>query len=369
MLLFGNIKFAFKRLSEGDGHFLRECLNFLASPKGGHGYEDRHDPVHVVERIPADKAYLLGYVIERELRAALERSPDDPELVARSVEREQVVAAGKRNHRAYLVSDHLDVYVATSMRERHEFQQVAELTSEIFESPKLAAFRVRWFDPTQAYCPSRIDIGLAEALMLKRAKCTIYLAQESDTLGKDSELACTLAQGKPVIALVPDVTVESVRRLVDRVHESSRGRPRGESILSQLRVVSPELAWQDSTVRAWVADPASMDTAAAENLLLERMKRHYDQRARTLRDTHPLGIQVDLRTGVANGVLVVRSASECAELVRRVLLKEMVFALENGGDGDANSLVLREKLSGCIFRVVTGDTFLTNAFWNYYLKS
>jgi hypothetical protein len=50
--------------------------------------------------------------------------------------------------------------------------------------------------PTQAYCSDRIDKGIAEALMLKRAQCTIYLAQESDTLGKDSELASTLAQGK-----------------------------------------------------------------------------------------------------------------------------------------------------------------------------
>ena len=45
--------------------------------------------------------------------------------------------------------------------------------------------------------------GLAEALMLRRAACTIYFAQENDTLGKDSELASTLAQGKPVIAFVP----------------------------------------------------------------------------------------------------------------------------------------------------------------------
>jgi hypothetical protein len=44
--------------------------------------------------------------------------------------------------------------------------------------------------------------------MLRRASCTIYLAQESDTLGKDSELASTLAQGKPVVAYIPDVTEE-----------------------------------------------------------------------------------------------------------------------------------------------------------------
>ena len=41
--------------------------------------------------------------------------------------------------------------------------------------------------------------------MLKRAKCTIYLAGETETLGKDSELAATLAQGKTVIAYVPSL--------------------------------------------------------------------------------------------------------------------------------------------------------------------
>lgn len=39
--------------------------------------------------------------------------------------------------------------------------------------------------------------------MLKRARCTIYMAQETDTFGKDSELATTLAQGKPVIVFCP----------------------------------------------------------------------------------------------------------------------------------------------------------------------
>ena len=101
-------------------------------------------------------------------------------------------------------SDHLDVYVATSMRKRHEFLAASRLTSEIFRHAELATLKLRWFDPTQAYCKDRVDKGLSEALMLRRALCTIYFAQESDTLGKDSELASTLAQGKTVIAFVPD---------------------------------------------------------------------------------------------------------------------------------------------------------------------
>src|SRR5205807_9604853 len=87
--------------------------------------------------------------------------------------------------------------------------QVSELGRMIFDHPTIRDLKLRWFDPTQAYCVERIDKGLAEALMLKRAKCTVYLVQETDTLGKDSELASTLAQGKPVIAFVPYVEINS----------------------------------------------------------------------------------------------------------------------------------------------------------------
>jgi len=57
--------------------------------------------------------------------------------------------------------------------------------------------------------------------MLKRARCTVYSVQDTDTLGKDSELASTLAQGKPVIAFIPELD------LADRLHSLSvRIRPR-----------------------------------------------------------------------------------------------------------------------------------------------
>ena len=99
----------------------------------------------------------------------------------------------------------MDVYVATSMRKPIDFWNVHHFASKLFTSPLLKDLKLRWFDPTQAYCPNRLDKGLVEALMLKRARCTIYLAQESETLGKDSELATTLVQGKPVIAYVPSL--------------------------------------------------------------------------------------------------------------------------------------------------------------------
>src|SRR5205085_11019375 len=81
---------------------------------------------------------------------------------------------------------------------------------------RLRALKLRYFDPTQSDCTSRIDKGLVEALMLKRASCTVYLVQESDTLGKDSELASTLAQGKPVIAFVPSLDVDEYAKKIKK---------------------------------------------------------------------------------------------------------------------------------------------------------
>jgi hypothetical protein len=95
--------------------------------------------------------------------------------------------------------------------------------------PEIANLNIRYFDPTQSYTGSRIDKGLVESLMLKRAKCTVYSVQDTDTLGKDSELAATLAQGKPVIAYVPSIT-ES-----ERASELLNDEP--QTVLERLRFV------------------------------------------------------------------------------------------------------------------------------------
>jgi hypothetical protein len=199
--------------------------------------------------------------------------------------------------------------------------------------------------------------------MLKRATCTIYLAQESDTLGKDSELASTLAQGKPVVAFVPEATPEFITRHLEDQREANPESSETELLLDQLRVFAPALAWQDATVRQWCSDVGPIDAAALKSTLADAMRKQYDTRARTLRESHPLGIQVNLNTGVANGVLVVRSVEQCAQLVRRIVTARLEFDLEETDGFTA----LRERVSGCIFRVMTSDEMLTNTFWNFYL--
>ena|SRR2546425_2298409 len=110
------------------------------------------------------------------------------------------------NTAAYLAANHVDVYVATSMREDWEFRTVAKFLRDTFNAEQLGELSelLTYFDPTLAYNVDRIDKGLVEGLMLRIAECDIYMVQETDTLGKDSELATTLARGRAVIAYVPE---------------------------------------------------------------------------------------------------------------------------------------------------------------------
>ena len=101
------------------------------------------------------------------------------------------------------------------------------------------------------------------------------------------------------------------------------------------------------------------------SLLIARSEQAvYDKRARTLRESHPLALQVNLETGVANGVLVVRNIRDCAALLRSVLLlRDDAWSLEE--KWAVWWYLGKERISGCIFRVVTNDRKLNNCFWNF----
>jgi hypothetical protein len=365
LLFFGNVKFGFKKLAQDVDElvFYTEAIR----PIEIEVFKLRHQPIHPVEPINPTETYYLGYVVQREIDERLKRNRDDVSAASDQRALAMVREKGARNHCAYLVSDHIDVYVATSMRRRHEYIEIAELTREIFDQDAIRDLRLRWFDPTQAYCSDRIDKGLAEALMLRRAKCTLYLAQDSDTFGKDSELASTLAQGKPVIAYVPSPSDQEVLDYVARLAELY-GRSTASIIIERLQTIRPDLAWTDQAVRQWLDVPSDLDEERARALLLKVTREHYDKRAETLKESHPLGIQVNLDTGVANGVLVVRSVSDCAKLIFRIVTGRLEFRIEEKLLNGVEYHFLRETISDSIFRVMTGDAMLMNSFWNYYLE-
>lgn len=301
--------------------------------------------------------------------------------------REQVLAEVRRkatrNQDVYLTWDYMAVYFATSMRKRWEYEDLYDFVNGLMAHPELIGLKLRHFDPTQAYTANRVNKGLVEALMLKRAHCTVYSVQDTDTLSKDSDLAATLAQGKPVIAYVPEIPINArIRQLMDEPPATVQDRLRfviyaddqfAQSLqpddLEFLRSFTELERYERGRVWRSVPDVKVIDALRAAHggeiervcrIVVRSEKRIYDRRARTLQQLHPLGIQVNLATGVANGVLVVRTVEACAKLLRAVLTNAMEFELEDS-PGD-QMWYLKERISGCVYRVVSRDRKLTNCF-------
>jgi hypothetical protein len=97
-----------------------------------------------------------------------------------------------------LVSD-LDVYVATSMRTKDDFIEMANTCEKIFHDEKLTKLHLRYFDPTISAANGHEDKGLIECLMVKAAKVLVYTSGKKESYGKDAEAAMALSSGKPVI--------------------------------------------------------------------------------------------------------------------------------------------------------------------------
>jgi hypothetical protein len=159
----------------------------------------------------------------------------------------------------------------------------------------------------------------------------------------------------------------AAKTLVNALARDEPNADRRDIVLRQLRAYEPAAAWQEPVIRKWLHQPHTYTEREGIARLQRAMEEHFRKRDQTLRDTHPLGIQVHLNTGVANGVLVVNSVAQCAKLIRAIVLRELDFRLESKDIAGQNYLFLRETISNCIFRVVTGDATLANAFWSYYL--
>jgi len=267
------------------------------------------------------------------------------------------------------------------MRNKWEYEEVFDFAQALFKSPVLTPLKLRYFDPTQSKCRTSRDKGLLEGLMLKRADCTIYMAQETDTLGKDSELACTLAQGKPVIAYVPAINPKDFAKVVEErpleyaklrllalqaleILEEFDELPRiTQTFLRDLgehRKEQPFVLWSERDATSFKrAKDYWPDLCRG---LAEAEAKAFDKRAMVLRQYHPLGMQMNLETGVANGVLVVRSVEQCADLLSAILTNTAEFDLQI----DKGGRILVERNSSSVFRVVTDNEKLTNSFWNLW---
>src|SRR3984957_13067841 len=113
----------------------------------------------------------------------------------------------------------LDVYVATSMRTRQDFRNMADTCERIFADNRLKDMNLRYFDPTLSAATGHEDKGLIECLMVKCARVLVYCAGVKESYGKDAEAAMALSLGKPVIFYCDE---EQKRRFFRDVHPLSR---------------------------------------------------------------------------------------------------------------------------------------------------
>lgn len=411
MLRFGNFRFAYKQLSQKNERELKEDLKpYLTTIK--------HRPPKAldIEKIEKDHIWYNGYITKEKykkqssfLRELLESkvttqySFSEGELLSLSnmfknvgYDIKEVERKALSNTDIYLTWDYMDVYIATSMRNKWEFEETYDFINKVFDYPPLKQLNLRCFDPTQSQCKNRIDKGLIEGLMIKRALCTIYMAQEVDTMGKDSELAATLAQGKPVIAYVPYIDIDKhiekiknypldffIKRFfilqAEGITDEKDCRKELEAIDSNFEEIIENFIKKLSIYRS--SQPFSL-WHERENQFKEECKlifpkiykllataeyHSYEKRARTLKEIHPLAIQVGLKSGVANGVLVVRDPEMCAKLLNEILTNSMNFSIKHKEEEGSVVWILEEKISECPFRVVTEYEKLSNSFWNFYL--
>lgn len=223
------------------------------------------------------------------------------------------------------------------------------------------------------------------------------MVQEDDTLGKDSELASTLAQGKPVIAYIPEIDIKKHKEKIKKYPLSyikNRFYSLGATnifdneevskILSEItkkfkeeifkficeidkyRKIQPFSLWIEKEEEfkennEKIFDEICFMIATAEYY-------HYNKREKTLREDHPLAIQTHLESGVANGLLVVRDIAKCSKLLQSIFKNDLGFTIGHSYKDNFGFKYLEENISKCIYRVETEYNKLTNSYWNLYFE-
>lgn len=472
--VYGSFRFAFKRLRSGSREQIQSQLSPLEE-KSEDTFTQRR-PFDSIQELPPDRLDDLGYIsaervkreskerhelsgkllelaklVREDAKTALEKSgakrinriqsllrkfeskietsdnlfykitadaleaeakrlaPEDRDLARIEATQE----TGLRNLTAYLTEPFMDVYVATSMRTHADFVSANGFIKSLFADPTVSHLNLRYFNPTQSWVEDRVAKGLVEALMLRRSRLTVYMAQKGDTFGKDSEASVALGQGKAVVVYVPkladkesEIDSESLTLMTDADLSAARAAAGIEEdegvdrqgLVEQILVKQLGGLSKDAFIRVlrrhWadfdlydsldtaipsekaakqaldsLADPSApeLDPVARETLTkrLVATATHFEKRARTFRVIHPLALQVIVRTGVLNGIVVVRSASSCALAVKRLLTNTIKTRL----DVDEKNYTLIDVETGSILRVISKFKILTNAFWTQYFDS
>lgn len=353
-------------------------------------------------------------------REATLLAPKEESELARLAETE---ARGQRNLSRYLAADFMDVYAATSMRSDADFISVNNFVTALFGHEEIRPLKMRYFNPTQSWIDDRVAKGIVEALMLRRCRIAIYMAQKDDTFGKDSEASVALGQGKPVIVYVPKLVVPEVSLDSEVLGRKSKTELRSlvsaespeegefddsldeEALLSKLltirlRKATPtELAlaarsqWADfdlysesvrivrqsdtaaefearASYRKWLDEvtgvgrlpepPVALRDDIVGILVANAIR--FEKRAQLFREHHPLALQVILSTGVLNGMIVVRSVDSCAYILRALIRNK----LESDLVQDEKNYRLIERTTRSTMRVISRHRLIANAFQRFY---
>jgi hypothetical protein len=436
MLSFGNFKFAFQQLHLLSIEEIKETLlPFSAkSSELEHDYTNRPEYILDTMHIERENTFLLGEItfpklsnelsiinmLSKEETRFTENELDDYYKKVSVLKDEifpEVQKRGLINTEIYLTWDYMDLYIATSMRNKWEFEETYDFVQSLFpkeknKANKISDYKLRYFDPTQSKCTHSRDKGLIEGLMLKRVKCTIYMVQESDTFGKDSELASSLAQSNPVIAYVPkydnyDDYAEKIRKypleffkkrlmlwksegvfkdpeftnkfsliscdffeIIDNFVASSTGAIRKsdfviKQIINQISkdkgliefinkncngIYSGNIEIIENYLSSFEGELKENDEIFQLSLWDEKEEEfknsykdfeiickilaiiecsNFDKRADTLSWRHPLSVQLDICSGVANGLFVVRTPKQCINLLKNILVNNLEFSIEH----------------------------------------
>jgi transcriptional regulator with XRE-family HTH domain len=346
-------------------------------------------------------------------REASRLAPKSDVELARMSETQHIA---QRNLAQCLSADYMDVYVATSMRTDADFVSVNQFVRGLFTDDGVRSLKLRYFNPTQSWIDDRIAKGLVEALMLRRAHVTIYMAQKTDTFGKDSEASVALGQGRPVVVYVPKLVVENLdidtenlfrktraelvamikaedealaedidesiddEALVSRILTSRLHGAGEEQLISAVRAQWADFdlygeaervptedraayrTWLDKTVHEKRGEPLTDPLRSQLISVLVATAVRFERRAQLFREQHPLALQIILSSGVLNGILVVRSVKQCAEVLSALIHNTLNLNLVK----DEHNYRLIEVGTQSTIRVISRHTLLRNAFEAQY---
>lgn len=350
MWLFGNFKYAFRILAAGDrDEFTRHIeKTHSVDPET---YADR-EPFLEIQSIAVEDLYLLGYLSREELKdldfafEAIETLANKPDSVVSSLE-----AIGSANQKK--IADLLSKHGLTFPAEGHEglnahsLNEFRDKLAKLVETSKLRTEKATETGKknTQRYLGlPYLDVYVATSMRYEMD----FKEQHAfirEVFEHPDVKPLKLRYFDPTLSFVDDPVTKGLIECL---------------MLRRARVTIYNAGKEDTFGK----DSELASTLAQGKSVIVFVPPNLDKRAKMFKIDHPLGLQIDVRTGVAHGLIVVRSTDECAQMLRKVILNQLELEILHEG----GNFKLREKQTGSILRVVTDDPYLTHAFWTYFHK-